>query len=38
MHVTTISEKRSHEFEGSRRGTWEDLGGGKGRENDAILL
>lgn len=38
MYVTTTSEKRSHEFEGSRRSTWEDLGRGKERGNDAILL
>lgn len=32
MHVTTVNEKGGHEFKRARRGTWEVLEGGKGRE------
>jgi hypothetical protein len=29
VYVTTINEKRSHEFERARRGVWEGAKGGK---------
>lgn len=38
MSVTTINEKRGHEFETAMRGIWEGLEGVKEKVNGLIIM